>query len=130
MFHENDNPCLAAAEYAAILPENPDIILLGLGDDGHIASLFPGTQWQVSGGKKVTTAISPISGMQRVSITKDVLDSAFEIIVFASGQNKREILTMLNEEKGIKALPASIALRGLWLLDESTAKGIFNKEMQ
>lgn len=121
MFDVKDDAESAALKYEAVLPEKPDIILLGLGDDGHVASLFPETSWQITHGRKVTTAVSPINGIQRVSITKDIIDSASEIFVFASGRSKSKILAKLADETANTDIPGTLALRGLWLLDESAA---------
>jgi 6-phosphogluconolactonase len=131
MFDAKDNAESAALKYETILPLKIDIVLLGLGDDGHIASLFPGTAWNVTKGRKVTTGVSPVNGIQRVSITKDVIESASEIIVFASGENKKKVLAAIDAGTEIDDIPAIIASRGIWVLDESATgklKSLGNKD--
>ena len=124
MYDDADGSESAAYKYELIIPAIPDIVLLGLGDDGHIASLFPETKWQQSDGKKVTTAVSPVNGIQRITITKQVIDSTSEIIVFAAGVSKQKIISELSGNLEKSDLPSSLALRGLWLLDESAAVGL------
>lgn len=119
MFDVKDDAESAALKYEAVLPEKPDIILLGLGDDGHIASLFPGQSSTEENNRKVINIISVVNGVQRITITKRVIDNAVEIIVLASGKGKWKVLSELPANNDIVVIPARMALRGLWLLDES-----------
>jgi 6-phosphogluconolactonase len=95
----------AAAEYAATLakafgigdtrdPPRFDLILLGLGEDGHTASLFPGAaslrvtdRWVVA--SPSGTLPPPV---ERITLTFPVLNAAREILFLVSGQNKAEAL--------------------------------------
>lgn len=126
MYDDVDDAEIAASNYELIIPAKPDIVLLGLGDDGHIASLFPETNWQHSDGKKVTTAVSPVNGIQRITITKQVIENTSEIIVFAAGVGKQKVISELSGNLEKSNLPSSLALGGLWLLDESAAEGLEN----
>lgn len=124
MYDAADTPETAAEKYESILPARPDIIILGLGDDGHIASLFPRQSWIEENNKKVISTISPVNGLQRVTITKKVIESADEIIVIASGKGKMKVLAELADNSDIAAIPARMAIKGLWLLDESAGEEI------
>ena len=124
MYDSLDDAETAATKYELLIPAKPDILLLGLGDDGHIASLFPATNWQNSIDKKVITAISPVNGIMRVTITKKVIDNATEIIVFATGEGKQKIISELSSKHNNSKLPSILTLRGIWLIDESAAAKI------
>jgi 6-phosphogluconolactonase len=85
----------AAADYAAVLTHTPgfDLTLLGLGEDGHIASLFPGdlealnsSQWAVA------VSDAPKPPPQRVSMSAWCLSRADAVWFMVTGENKRHAL--------------------------------------
>lgn len=88
----------AAAAYAQILRrelgDSPrlDLIVAGMGDDGHTASLFPGTG-AVLRADPLTTAVDPGGGLERrVTLTRSVLIQARRVLVLAQGEGKRGAL--------------------------------------
>jgi len=87
----------AAAEYCAILREAGefDLVLLGLGEDGHIASLFPGQDW---GGKKNSPAAlavfdAPKPPPERVSLSARRLSRSKQVLFLVTGASKHEAVT-------------------------------------
>ena len=70
-----------------------DLILLGLGDDGHTASLFPGTAATRVLDRSVT--VSEGKGMERITLTAPVLSAARRVVFLVSGEGKREALRRL-----------------------------------
>ncbi len=83
-----------------------DFVLLGMGEDGHIASLFPG-QNHVQEKSRLITAISEPSGtppVPRISMTLPLLNRAKRIIMLISGEKKKKIVEEI-EAKGRKAGP-------------------------
>src|SRR5580765_8477057 len=90
----------AEAEICRIAPMNSegqpvlDLILLGMGEDGHVASLFPGEAETVSASRAVFRAVrnSPKPPPERVTLGYAAIASAKEVWVLVSGVAKREVL--------------------------------------
>ncbi len=94
------SPAAGAAAYAALIEqlcpgETPifDLILLGLGEDGHTASLFPGTA--ATGVTDRSVTVSEGKGLPRVTLTAPVLSAARQVVFLVSGEGKREALRRL-----------------------------------
>ncbi len=115
------------------LDSNPprfDLILLGLGDDGHIASLFPGSPSLQERARRVVS--SPPGRLpppvDRVTFTYPVLNNARQVVFLAAGARKAEILhTVLDELPGYLSAPASGVIPDgslTWLLDKEAAANI------
>ena len=100
-------------KYEDILPILPNLLILGLGDDGHIASLFPGSDYSNIKNRVITT-ISP-QGQQRVTITPGFILSAERIVLLAFGPNKKEIVSKISHETKPEDVPAKWAYDALWL---------------
>lgn len=93
-------------------PRRPlfDMTLLGLGEDGHIASLFPGTKALDERGAWVTSVIGA-KPEPRISLTYPALESSREILFVVSGAEKRDILSRILAND--MTLPAArLATRG------------------
>jgi 6-phosphogluconolactonase len=106
-------PAVAAERYAAALGDAPlDVVLLGMGDDGHVASLFPGGPELEHGGRTVTSH-APIAPHSRVSITFDVINGARSVVMLVTGPSKasrlREVFAEAKaaQSSGKPTLPAA-----------------------
>ena len=77
-----------------------DLILLGFGDDGHIASLFPDTKGLNESKKVVIKNSVPQLNTERITLTYPVLLNASKIIILAKGAAKDEILKEIKMGKG------------------------------
>lgn len=94
------DPEEGAAAYGELLrslcPGDPprfDVVLLGLGDDGHTASLFPGTAAAGVVDRPVTVGSG--KGLPRITLTAPVLSAARQVIFLVSGAGKRQALARL-----------------------------------
>ena len=77
-----------------------DLILLGIGDDGHTASLFPDTKGLNESKKVVIKNSVPQLNTERITLTYPVLLNASKIIILAKGVAKDEILKEIKMGKG------------------------------
>jgi 6-phosphogluconolactonase len=125
-------PEAAAEAYEAELREffgaaSPafDLQLLGLGIEGHTASLFPGSP-ALDEKRWVAAVEAPAKPPQRLTLTLAVLNQGRKTLFLVSGKDKREIISDLRSERGCKPsqYPAGRIRptgRVLWLLDEAAA---------
>jgi 6-phosphogluconolactonase len=116
--HGEDEPSAAAAAYAAILPERIDVLLLGTGEDGHTASLFPGSPALTETERLVLPVIGSKPPPQRLTITPPVIQGADKILVLVSGAGKAAAMRQVWQQGD---LPVALAREGDWLLDEAAA---------
>lgn len=84
-----------------------DLIILGLGADGHIASIFPGHQELITSEKTFTVAVHPVTSLKRVTITGRVINNAEMIIFLVTGSHKAEMVAAVIESPGITNYPAA-----------------------
>lgn len=100
-----------------------DLILLGLGADGHTASLFPGAPALEEKDRLVVAAHPPAGGLARVTLTLPVLNQARQVFLLVTGETKAAALRAALEGSG--SLPAQRLHppRGelLWLVDGAAA---------
>ena len=113
-------PELAAEKYSGLIDEigSIDIVVLGIGEDGHTASLFPDNPALESGHSVVPVFDAPKPPAERVSLGLTTIQSAGQRIVLVSGSSKREALAQLKQ-----GTPLPIALIGAshWFVDEAAA---------
>jgi len=130
---DSADPAEAARHYEAELkafygadkltPERPlfDVVLLGVGPDGHTASLFPGypaveetKRWVIEVPKANVEPFVP-----RISLTLPTLASCREMLFEASGAGKRAILTRVFDGEDLPANRAHSESETIWLLDKA-----------
>ncbi len=118
----------AAEEYAAQLPAQLDLLILGVGEDGHTASLFPGSTALGETARKVVAVAGPKAPRHRLTITPPVIASAFTIIVLVSGSEKaKAVAEALEGPEHPVDCPAQLARRGIWIMDRAAASALRRK---
>jgi 6-phosphogluconolactonase len=103
-----------------------DLILLGLGEDGHTASIFPDQIGLFDSEKLFDTAVNPYSGQIRITATGKLINHARTVVFLAMGKTKAEMVSrILDPKEDNQRLPASRVqpLHGelIWLLDADAA---------
>ena len=115
----------AALRYAAQLPAALDVLVLGVGDDGHTASLFPGSPALQERTRRVVPATSPKPPTRRLTLTPPVIAAARRLVVLAAGPDKAEaVARALSGSVNANDVPATLARDGVWFLDGAAASGI------
>lgn len=101
-----------------------DLNILGLGEDGHTASLFPGQKLQYIAEGIAGVAVHPESGQKRISLTSNVLSNAVENIFMVTGKKKAEIIFEVLKGRSAGNYPAAEIKAAeilRWYLDEGAA---------
>ena len=135
-----DPPETAAAQYETTLRHlttavpgqwpRLDLVLLGMGDDGHTASLFPDTASLTEQTRWVVPSTSPQGTRARVTLTLGVINHASVILVLVAGLNKAAVVRRLLEQRPGDPGPYPAALvrpetgRLLWYLDRAAASAL------
>lgn len=140
----DNNPSNEAVRYSNIIIENVvtkngipsfDLILLGLGEDGHTASIFPG-QIELLNSKNICeVAQHPELCQKRITLTGEVINNASEIIFLVTGTGKAKMIdTIINKKNDFEKLPASFVKpkhgKLTWRLDEAAASLLLNRQQQ
>ncbi len=130
-----DHPESEAKRYGKILAMNLpaesewpvfDLILLGLGEDGHTASLFPGDVKNLNSANCCEVAVHPRSGQKRITLTMPVINRAKQVVFLVTGPGKAEIVREIIQFPGKNRYPASqvrpVSGNLSWLLDSDASK--------
>ncbi len=124
-----------AREILSLLPPDPagrpvfHRIYLGMGEDGHTASLFPATPVLAVDDKICAIAVHPVTQQKRITLTLPVINSAREVIFLVSGAAKAvRVAQIFHRASGYQEFPAAKVHpregRLIWQLDEAAAAHI------
>ncbi|MET0064740.1 MAG: 6-phosphogluconolactonase [Candidatus Thiodiazotropha sp.] len=116
-----EEPDKAAQEYEAILPERMDILLLGVGEDGHTASIFPGSAALDEERRRVMPVIGSKPPRQRLTVTPSVIQQARHVLVMVQGEDKADAVRWALLDG---CVPAALAVEGDWILDRQAARSL------
>lgn len=115
----------AARDYAALLPDPLDLLLLGVGADGHIASLFPGAVALREQRRKVVPVLGGTPRLPRLTITPPVVTRARVLFLMVAGADKADcVARALEGPEDSTAVPACLARHGTWILDRDAARAL------
>ena len=126
-----DDPRLAAVDYEALLRRTLpatgfDLVLLGMGDNGHTASIFPGLPAVTDASRWVVAQYVEVVGMWRVTLTPAAINAAAHVAFLVAGAEKAERLReVLEGPEQIEVLPSQ-AIRPThgvlrWMVDVPAA---------
>jgi len=84
-----------------------DLVMLGIGEDGHTASIFPDQMHLLNSDKICEVAVHPSSGQKRITLTGNVINNSEQVSFLVTGNGKAEILKQILLEKN-KIYPAEL----------------------
>lgn len=113
----------AARQYESELPAQLDVLLLGMGTDGHIASLFPHHPSLMEIKRRVVHVTTDTEFKQRLTVTPSVIAAAQSVFLLATGAAKGRVLAAaLESPADVQSLPVRFAIEGTWLLDQEAGR--------
>lgn len=84
-----------------------DLVLLGIGEDGHIASIFPNQIELIESYKICNVSFQPQTKQKRITLSGRIINNARKIVFMATGRNKSEVIAkILKNGEGVEKLPA------------------------
>jgi 6-phosphogluconolactonase len=116
----------AAIEYEAHLDRLLDVVVLGLGEDGHVASLFPGSPLVGETKRRVAVVTdSPKPPARRLTLTPRALAESRQVLVLATGEAKAAaVARALEGDVEAREVPGRLARERDWYLDGAAAAGL------
>jgi len=99
-----DNPIKEAARYQKMLEKELhtndgfpvfDLVLLGMGDDGHTASIFPDNMELLQSDQAVAVGTHPVSGQERITLTGKTILEAKQVVFLITGSSKATVLRQI-----------------------------------
>jgi 6-phosphogluconolactonase len=119
---DGDDAEAAAARYATEVRMPFDLLMLGVGEDGHVASLFPEHPVLSETGTTAAVHNSPKPPPTRITLTMPTIREADEVWLIAAGPDKTDAVgAALNGDESKPAAHAAGQSRTYWLLDEAAA---------
>lgn len=117
---EASDPEAEADRYAATLPARFDVTLLSMGEDGHCASLFPGSPQLDETERLCVPGLAPYAPVERYTLTLPALNRSRLVLVLALGERKAQALARI---RAGEALPAALVQPAdgqvVWLADRA-----------
>jgi 6-phosphogluconolactonase len=119
----------AAEAYEPVLPGTFDLMLLGLGEDAHIASIFPGSPVLRESRRRVAAPWAPHLDAYRITLTPPALLDARHIVMIVAGKQKADaVKAAIEAPANPERWPAQILRqaddRVEWLIDRAAARAL------
>jgi 6-phosphogluconolactonase len=117
------------AEIVALIPLKNDIpafdlIILGLGEDGHTASIFPGQQNLLDSDHLTEISRHPVTSQVRITLTGKILNNAYKVVFLITGNTKAKVLgKIIHHHKDADNYPAAhirLAEELHWFIDKAS----------
>jgi 6-phosphogluconolactonase len=110
-----------------------DLVFLGLGADGHTASIFPGTPAVGENSRLVCAGYNQRLNSDRITLSPRSINAARLVVFLVAGQDKADVVRRLLEEEGEpRDLPARIVRPTdgavLWLMDSAASSGLSRRQ--
>lgn len=105
------------------------VMLLGIGEDGHTASLFPGFDNSITPGRNCIVATHPVTGQKRISVTMQVINNSESVVFAVTGAAKAGVVAAIwDGGRAAAAYPAALVRprseKLFWYLDKAAASQI------
>ena len=85
-----------------------DLVLLGMGDDGHTASIFPNDMTLLHSDHFVVVSMHPVSSQKRITLTGQIINQADEVVFLITGSSKADVLNhIIHRKSNFENYPAS-----------------------
>ena len=135
-----ENPAIEVVRYAEqfvrqVKPHHgipqADFVMLGLGEDGHTASIFPSNIDLFSSDKFFDVAEHPDTGQKRITATGKIINHAKFVVILTTGESKAsKVVQIINQLSGWEQLPASHVCPEngelIWMLDQKSASRLIS----
>ncbi|MCF8259613.1 MAG: 6-phosphogluconolactonase [Melioribacteraceae bacterium] len=126
-----DNPIIEAERYSKLIETNLpivnnlpefDLVILGMGDDGHTASIFPNQFELMKSDKTCEIATHPQSGQKRITLTGKIINNAKKKLFLVTGKSKAAVVgEIFNQLNDFTVYPAAHINNAIWFLDKEAA---------
>lgn len=119
------------ADYVPSVENIPvfDIVMLGMGEDGHTASVFPDEINLFDSSELYVSTRNPYTGQNRITATGKIINNATNVFFLVTGESKATIVAqIINKHSGFSKYPASKVKPNsqnlIWLLDSAAASSL------